>query len=108
MNAVPYLLQLKGKPEYQEEYDRLESVLCDADKEELMDKPGPVFMRTAIWHSFATPSRNKFLVVRPDAMKVRIPFEYKLVTWDGTTLTEECGKMYSWDHNPYSEWTGVA
>lgn len=49
----------------------------------------------------ATPG---YLVVTPDPDKVRIPFEYKLVKWDGQTLTEECGKTYFWLHNPYKSW----
>lgn len=45
-----------------------------------------------------------WLVVTCDKETARMPFDYKLVKWDGETLTEECGKMYAWAHNPYKTW----
>ncbi len=59
-----------------------------------------------IWRPFSRgyTAPIGYLLVTPNQEKVRIPFEYKLVEWDGETLTEECGKMYSWHHNPYLTW----
>jgi hypothetical protein len=104
MNTVQYLQQLKGNPVYQEEYDRLKSVLCEADILELSATP----KQKIYWYPFCIPTSNNLLVVKPDPNKARTPWDYKLVRWDGTTLTEDCGKMYTWEHNPYLLWAGIA
>ena len=99
MSTLMYLESLKGKLEYQNEYKRLESILCEEDKRELENN---VPIQSVRMYGFHQLTSNKILVVYTRSL------QYKLVKWDGTHLIEENGKMYTWSHNPYELWSGVA
>ncbi len=106
--VVEYLTQLRNKPEYIEEYNRLKDILCEEDVKELY--PGPDILCEDIKELYSGPRSkliwNDFnLSTLETHLLVLSPM--KLVSWDGKTLTEECGKTYTWTHNPYTLWAGL-
>jgi hypothetical protein len=103
--VVQYLHDLEGKPEYNAESERLRSILCDEDKKELhMDQnTNPIGENTQmIWNDFTKHTTCPVLIV-----KHKDRGTYKLVRWTDNQLIEENGKTYSWDYNPYHEWSGI-
>lgn len=97
---MEYLKALKGKPGYEAELERLKPILCDIELAELEERVLG-FNSTVVWNDFSYHTIWSKLLV--DTGK-----DIKLVTWDGTLLTEENGKTYTWDHNPYKVWAGVS